>query len=290
MYVFVLHWNVNPIYNKGNSFAISRMEQSFPNTRPIRKMETKPNSRGRVYQCQRCVIEKYEGERSKVLTHFYCKHVALDAVPFYCSICKFVTTSQRDLENHVLPKYYPSRVATVNTMLANGETVNENSSLLQNLQYYIPTEKDIVRLSKCDSDRIFLSRQKPSCSIKSCYTPPSNVDFSNDASMELGKEDDASSQKTVNILDDMLGNNQQTPLSLNRPIPAPRKSPVVVNDTFYDSTSESSSSSSSSSSNGRNSRLSKEVAFLRKEIKTMGAAMAQMVSELDNKKMDKKNH
>ena len=151
----------------------------------------------------------------------------MDALPFYCSICKFVT-SQRDLENHVLPKHFPSDAATVNAMLANEETVNENSSLLQNLQHYIPAEKDIVCLSKYDSDRIFLSRQKPSSSIKSCYNPQCNVDYSNDVSKEHGKEDDACSQKTVNIIDDMLGNDQLTPFSLNRLIPAPRKSPVVA--------------------------------------------------------------
>ncbi len=49
-------------------------------------------SRGRCYECLRCVAERYQGEKSKVALHIYKKHVALDAVPYYCSICRYIAT------------------------------------------------------------------------------------------------------------------------------------------------------------------------------------------------------
>jgi len=78
------------------------------------------NQRGRVYQCQKYTNNIYKGEKSKVLLHFYSKHVAIDSVPFYCNICKFITTSEKELFNHVLPKHYPSNLATVNAMIKIG--------------------------------------------------------------------------------------------------------------------------------------------------------------------------
>ena len=75
------------------------------------------NQRGRVYQCKKCTNNIYKGEISKVLLHFYRKHVAIDSVPFYCNICKFVITSEKELLNHVLAKHFLSHLATVNVIM-----------------------------------------------------------------------------------------------------------------------------------------------------------------------------
>jgi hypothetical protein len=103
------------------------------------------------------------GERSKVLQQFYRKHVALDKVPLYCSICKCVTLYKTELENHVKQSIYPHK-ATVNAMLANNEIVNESTSLLQNIKNYFVTESDITRLSKEESNDIFTKRTSSYCS------------------------------------------------------------------------------------------------------------------------------
>ena len=104
-------------------------------------------------------VKTTRGERSKVLKHYYKKHVAYDQVPFYCTICKFITTSQKELEDHVNPKTYPAHAAIVNAMRQAGESVNEKESLLQNMCHYIVSETDVKRLSKTEKMRLSLLRE-----------------------------------------------------------------------------------------------------------------------------------
>ena len=179
------------------------MNPYLPNTRPITIVgETNLiNNRGRVYECLRCgPAEAYQGERAKVLLHIFRKHVALDSVPFYCSICKFVTTSQTELVKHVQPAVYPTHKATVDAMVCNGEQVNERDSLLQNLKHYVPTEHDLKRLSKEESQEIFSARRKPDRRVV-ISTGLDRTDVQSDA--------------TDQILDKMLGGAELTPCSLN---------------------------------------------------------------------------
>jgi len=124
------------------------------NIRPITS-----NTRGKVYRYGKCQNNPYQGERGKVFMHFYRKHVAMDQVPFFCSICKFVTTSQLELEKHVEAYVYPAHKATIKAMLANKEEVMEES-LFQNIKCYVITETDVVRPSREKSDQIFLSRKR----------------------------------------------------------------------------------------------------------------------------------
>lgn len=119
------------------------------------------SSRGRVYRCLKCFTNNYEGEKSKVELHIYKKHVALDQVPFFCNICKFVSTSQNDLEKHIIGNSYPTHKATVENMRLKGEAVNEPESLLMNSTYYRPViDIDYTRLSKEESEKIFSSRSR----------------------------------------------------------------------------------------------------------------------------------
>ena len=176
------------------------------NTRPIR-LTTDIEfvyTRGRVYECLRCTEGPYQGERSKVILHIFRKHVALDNVPYYCSICKFVTTSQMELEKHLKPSTYPSQKATVDAMICNGEPVNERESLLQNLKHYLPSEEDMRRLNKEDSQAIFANRKKP------------QRDIIKTAMITAGL-DSPHSDYTEDILAGMLQGEQLSPFSIDHP-------------------------------------------------------------------------
>ena len=85
----------------------------------------------------------------------------MDQVPFYCNICKFVSTRQTDLEKHIVGNSFPTHKATVDNMKALGQEVNEAESLLMNIQFYqLVADIDYLRLSQADSDRIFSSRSR----------------------------------------------------------------------------------------------------------------------------------
>jgi len=247
--------------------------------------EAAKNPRGRVYQCQKCNNNNiYTGEKSKVLLHFYRKHVAIDSVPFYCNICKFVTTSEKELFNHVLPKHYPSHLATVNAMLTNGEIVNESASLIKNTNVHIPTNLEIIRLSKEESSVVFAQRKKTK----------NSPDIIKRAMME--NEIPSSPTNTENILNDILEDQCLSPFSLNGTDmlnkeavivgSAPRKSVYVVEDNLdkmsdspYNSSSSSSSSSTTSSTS--NSAVVEELKFVKNEIKMLGVVMEEFLHDLE---------
>ena len=144
---------------------------------------SKPNAaaaRGRCYRCLRCIGNPYEGEKSKVEVHIYKKHVALDQVPYFCNICKFVSLSQSELEKHILGNNYPTHKAVVDNMRLKGQEVNETESLLMNLTYYkLVLEIDYTRLSKEESEKIFSSRCRKAPQTVSI--PPQVVNKKNDA-------------------------------------------------------------------------------------------------------------
>ena len=84
-------------------------------------------------------------------------------MPFYCNICKFVTTRQGDLEKHIIGNSFSTHKATVDNMRAIGQEVNENESLFMNVQpYNLVPVVDYLRLSHEESDRIFSSRSRKS--------------------------------------------------------------------------------------------------------------------------------
>lgn len=210
----------------------------FPNTRPINITpqvdERYVNNRGRVYRCRRCDSNPHEGERTRVIQQLYRKHIALDRVPFYCSICKFVSTSQAELERHTQSSVYAPHKATVDAMIKNGETVNERDSLLQNMQHYIPTDKDLLCLSKEESDSIYMSKQKPKPDIVKRAMEQSGIESSN-------------SDRTKYIIDQMLDEHNLSPFSLGKSLKPAYFAPVKSQNDKAPSTISSGSSSSSSS-------------------------------------------
>jgi hypothetical protein len=76
--------------------------------------------RGRVYQCLDCEPPRvpYVGERRQVVAHLYKYHVPLDQVPFYCTLCHFLTSEKDKLEAHV--KHYTKHVDAVRALEKSG--------------------------------------------------------------------------------------------------------------------------------------------------------------------------
>ncbi|KAL3891420.1 hypothetical protein ACJMK2_003682 [Sinanodonta woodiana] len=84
------------------------------------------NTRGRAYRCRKGPAEvAIVGEKSKVVSHIYKKHTALDQSPFYCSLCTFRCQYQRDLERHV--RYYSAHREKDNQLREMGCPVNEEA-------------------------------------------------------------------------------------------------------------------------------------------------------------------
>ncbi len=234
-----------------------------------------------MYRCIRCDVTKYEGEKSKVVKHIYRKHVALDSVPFYCNICKFVTTAQAELEKHMDTSVYPTHAATVNAMLASGQEVSENDSLLNNEKFHVIGDEDMVRLSRDESTAIFSERKQ----VKSASMSDTN-DILRTVMMTakipvVNKSLRTPSVETENILPQLLGETTLSPaiVDLNKSAPnmwAPMKGNGEIPVAKSDSTPSSSSSSNSSSN-----RLEKEVVELRKATRTMATAMESLIQEVN---------
>ena len=253
---------------------------SVGNTRPIDVC----NSRGRAYRCNKCPTNHYMGERSKVFQHFYRKHVAIDQVPFYCSICKFITLSRNELENHTKPAVYPAHAATVKAMLQNGETVNEIDSLLQNMKHYIISENDVTRLGKEESCHIFSQRKRD----KNNDSNVKNTSILQEAAIISGI--DTKSEGIEDILPQMLNGADLTPFSL--PEDPFVSKPFNINLTAVKSPNNNTLSTASNTSPYKGSCVSikndcdkcltyeQENKMLKNDVHTMGIVLEQVLIEM----------
>ncbi len=261
------------------------------NTRPISRSRTSStNSRGRVYKCLHCDINAYKGEKLRVEQHIYRKHIALDSVPYYCNICKFVTTSQSDLEQHLNIKTYPTHAATVNAMLEAGQCVLENESMLQNIAYYKIGDKDMERLEREESEEIYSARkEKQTKSRTKSQTKAQTNDILRTvmltSNIPVVTKDliETLSCATENILPALLGTDvllSPAPISLTHhsSLVAPVYAPVKIN---QPTATSSTSSSSSSSSVREREEMRKEIKELREATKTMAQAMDSLITEVN---------
>ena len=87
-------------------------------------MELQALKRGRAYQCLDCEkpMVPYIGERRQVIAHLYKYHVSLDRVPFYCSLCHFLTAEKDKLTAHV--KNYTKHVDAVKALERSGRPMD----------------------------------------------------------------------------------------------------------------------------------------------------------------------
>jgi hypothetical protein len=121
------------------------------------KIKEYTHTRGRAYQCLRCT--GVVGEKGRIVAHYYKHHVSLDKVPYYCNLCNFRCTQQRDLERHV--RYYPDHRVAVQKLVERGQSMDqeyEESNLIENAEPYQWTEKDIAILTKEESEMVWRER------------------------------------------------------------------------------------------------------------------------------------
>ncbi|KAL3882971.1 hypothetical protein ACJMK2_029272 [Sinanodonta woodiana] len=112
----------------------------------IIKIKKYTHTKGRAYQCLRCkgFGKGGDGEKGRIVAHFYKHHVSLDKVTYYCNLCNFRCNQQRDLERHV--QYYPDHIVAVQNLLERGQSP------------YHWTDKDIVILAKEESELVWRQR------------------------------------------------------------------------------------------------------------------------------------
>ena len=112
-------------------------------------------NRGYAYECVKCGV--YRGEKRYVEAHIFKYHLALDQVPFYCSLCHYMTKTEKDLQKHV-KGYKPHREALE---ARPEETPEEEAKFLHKNETPVTlTEEHMRRLTLEDSRKVWLERVK----------------------------------------------------------------------------------------------------------------------------------
>lgn len=47
------------------------------------------------------LCDQYQGEKRHAIPHIYKYYIYMDSAPFYCSLCHFITTRKKKLQDHV---------------------------------------------------------------------------------------------------------------------------------------------------------------------------------------------
>lgn len=94
-------------------------------------------SRRKTYTCVHCSKNgaNYTGERYRVIDHIQKHHLALDQVPFYCTLCMFRCSTRDALEKHVVGYKRHTLIASTT-----GASVNERRYLVENNNPRVLTE------------------------------------------------------------------------------------------------------------------------------------------------------
>ena len=135
--------------------------------------------RGRAYQCLLC--ENYKGEKRHVIPHIYKYHIPLDSAPFYCSLCHFITTEKKKLQDHV--HHYSKHVEAVRQYPDQGKSFmheNKDPILLVEGSHY-------GKMDRKDSHDLWSSRLRkngsPTCTSSSTGTVSTSNKSANSCGM-----------------------------------------------------------------------------------------------------------
>ena len=96
---------------------------------------------------------KYIGERRQVIAHLYRYHVPLDQVPYYCSLCHFLTAEKDKLTSHV--KGYTKHVEAAKTLEKSGVPL-ENFLRANSNPVHLTEGVHFIRLSREESRQHWL--------------------------------------------------------------------------------------------------------------------------------------
>ena len=95
--------------------------------------------RGRAYRCLDC---NYIENKSRMMLHYYDKHVLDYQIPFTCMPCVFKTGERKKLDRHLESPNHREKVAL---------DMESMSTLISQSPHYIKEGEDIKKLSKEDS-------------------------------------------------------------------------------------------------------------------------------------------
>jgi hypothetical protein len=150
-------------------------------------LKLKLAKRGYAYECIKCE-EKFRGEKRRVRAHVYKYHLALDEVPFYCSLCHYMTDCERDIVRHV--KGYKRHQAMVDDLRAEGKEIAASYTHCNPKPKAIG-EDYIRQLSAEESQLVWLSRLRAAGPVGDSAGGPV------DREEPVDQEDLAPSQSTV---------------------------------------------------------------------------------------------
>lgn len=117
--------------------------------------EVQALKRERAYKCldyEEPMI-KYTGERRQVSAHLYKYHIPLDQVPYYCSLCHFLTAEKEKLTAHV--KGYSKHVEAAKALEKSG-VPQENFLRANSNPVHLTEGVHFIRLSREESRQHWL--------------------------------------------------------------------------------------------------------------------------------------
>ena len=126
---------------------------------PINQGEKIPNVRGRVY---RCLVCGYMAGKGRVVSHWYKTHRHYTEAPFYCTVCLFRATKEKELVEHIKTGVYPPHQRCVDHRLQRNQPVDFNNMLMRSSSPKFPVEGvDIECMTTEDSSSFWDQRRRP---------------------------------------------------------------------------------------------------------------------------------
>ena len=121
---------------------------------------TEKTGRGRAYKCLQC---GYMEEKRRVISHWYKTHLHYTESPFYCTVCLFRATKEKDLIDHIKPGVYPPHQRGVDLKQQMNIPVDINNMLIRNHAAKYPVEGvDYICMTQEESVSIWGQRKRSS--------------------------------------------------------------------------------------------------------------------------------
>ena len=130
-------------------------------------LKEKISKRGYAYRCRKCHI--FKGEKRYVETHIYKFHVALDEVPYYCSLCHFMAKTEKEVTKHTRG-YKPHKQAE-ERLVEEGKPVPDSSVYIHRNNVPIEIGDEYMeKMSLEESQLVWISRMKTSATATATAT------------------------------------------------------------------------------------------------------------------------
>ena len=144
----------------------------------------------------------YMEEKRRVLSHWYKTHLYYTKSPYYCTICLFKATKEKDLIDHIKRGVYPPHQRGVDLKHQMNLPVELNNILIKNHTAKYPVESvDFICMTKEESVSIWGQRMRL---------------------LSIGSQSVPQESSTDNILSTLLDNDPY-----ERITPVPATSPVL---------------------------------------------------------------